>query len=76
MKTNVVMGWLCASAVLIASGMSAWADDNRRIEDLPQDTKPQGEGAGSPTSPLTTPAMAGPLTANPNPTRVDAGALG
>jgi len=56
--------------------MSAWADDNRRIEDLQQENKPQAEGSGASTSPLTTPAIVGPLTANPNPTRFDAGPLG
>ncbi len=75
MRTSVILGWVCAAAALIVTNTPASAGDTQMGE-AQQENKQQTEGTGAPTSPLTTPAMAGPLTANPNPNFIDAGPVG
>jgi Putative beta-barrel porin-2, OmpL-like. bbp2 len=90
MRKKAFTGQFVAAGVLVNIGVGpTWAADlagyssraahplAAQVAQAPSDEQPPpaGEQAAAPTA-MTTPAMAGPLAANPNPTSFDLGPLG
>jgi Putative beta-barrel porin-2, OmpL-like. bbp2 len=72
MKKRIISGATMACAMLSAGSLPAWAQSGN---DQPAAEQPTG-GQPAPPAAMTTPAMNGPLAANPNPTSFDAGPFG